>query len=139
MNLGKGIVFALLAAGAACAAWYALITWSGWSLWLFAPVVGLAAGAGMACGGAKVPGARVGAAVVALIAIGVTRFVAVDHEVNEMFGVTNEDAVDYFAAVAAAPMVQSVPKIPKSKSSARGVTNAVDSETCDCASARNSC
>lgn len=99
MNLGKGLLFSVLGCAMACGAWYSVINWSGWSLWLLAPFVGLAAGVGMAVGGCtkKDTGGKILAAMVALAGVCTVRYLVITNAVGEYLEVTSADAVDHLA------------------------------------------
>lgn len=102
----KGFLLSILAVAAAALIWHVLIGMSGWSLWLLAPFVGLAAGMGMSGGGKVKAGvaSKLCAVAFTLVAIVGVRIGAVNRFMAETYAVTDETAVESMAASIAEQM-----------------------------------
>ncbi|GMV27055.1 MAG: hypothetical protein AMXMBFR58_30860 [Phycisphaerae bacterium] len=100
MSIAKGLIYSAIGAAIASAAWVGLIRATDFSLWIFAPVVGGAAGYGMMRATRMRGGIAAGAvaAVIALAGIFGVRYYVASTTVDEYLTVTEEDALETIAS-----------------------------------------
>lgn len=97
--LGKGFTFAVVGAVVGALVWFVIIEFTGWSLWVLAPIVGGAAGYGMMRGTQMRGGFPAGvlAAGLTLFAIFGVRFIVVNNEIQSHLAVSEENVINEIA------------------------------------------
>jgi hypothetical protein len=99
MVFPRGLFVSAICAAIAAAVWIALITVTGWSLWLLAPLVGGAAGYGMMRATQMRGGVSAGvvAVLVTFVTLFASRFYVISAAVDDVLAVNEETAIEHIA------------------------------------------